>query len=280
MRLQMKAIWPILGIMPDTYERAKDALALQSPRFLFRTPPMPCPYLCGKVERHIFAEIAGPGAVEAYDELARAGFRRSHRVAYRPACAGCRACVPVRVAAERFRPSRSQRRVARANENLAAAPLPAAASAEQFNLFRRYQHSRHGDGEMARMGFEDYRSMVEESAVGTALVEFRAPDGRLMGACLFDRLSDGLSAVYSFFDPEESARGLGTYAVLWLIEAARRERRPYVYLGYWIADSRKMAYKIRFKPLECLSDGQWREIALPPDRGPAGPGELALGRYP
>ena len=249
--------------MPDTVERASDTAALQAPRFLFRTPPMPCPYLAGKVERHIFAEIAGPGAIEAYDELARAGFRRSHRVAYRPACTGCRACVPVRVAAERFQPGRSQRRVARANADIVATALPPLASDEQFQLFQHYQRSRHGDGEMARMGFEDYRGMVEESAVGTAVVEFRATDGKLMGACLFDRLGDGLSAVYSFFDPAEAARGLGTYAVLWLIEQARRERRPYVYLGFWIADSRKMAYKTRFKPLECLIDGRWRTHVQP-----------------
>ncbi len=237
---------------------AEPILALEPPRFLFRTPPMPCPYLIGKVERHIFTEIAGPTAADSYDELAGAGFRRSHRVAYRPACAGCRACVPVRIVAQSFAPSRSQRRVARANADLAATMLPPAASVEQYRLFQRYQQSRHGDGEMARMSFEDYRGMVEETAVGTALVEFRDPSGRLMGACLFDRLGDGLSAVYSYFEPDAPERGIGTHAVLWLIEQALHERRPHVYLGYWIADSRKMAYKTRFKPLEYLSDGQWR----------------------
>lgn len=250
--------------MPDTRERTADAAApiLAPPRFLFRTPPMPCPYLVGKVERHIFTEIAGQAAAETYDELSRAGFRRSHRVAYRPACTGCRACVPVRIVARSFAPSRSQRRVTRANADLAAAAMPPAASVEQFRLFQRYQQSRHGDGEMARMSFDDYRGMVEETAVGTALVEFRDPGGRLMGACLFDRLGDGLSAVYSYFEPEMPERGLGTHAVLWLIEQALRERRPHVYLGYWIAASRKMAYKTRFKPLECLSDGQWHPLDI------------------
>ena len=231
------------------------------PRFLFRTPPMPCPYLAGRIERHVFAEIAGPDAVEGYDALARAGFRRSHRVAYRPSCVGCASCVPVRIAAGAFQPSRSQRRVTRANADLGALELAPNATAEQYRLFARYQRSRHGDGEMARMGFDDYRAMVEDTAVGSALVEFRAAEsggGRLMGACLFDRLGDGLSAVYSFFEPEAAERGLGTYAVLWLIERARREWRPYVYLGYWIAESRKMAYKARFKPLEALRDGAWR----------------------
>lgn len=256
--------------MPDTRERMGETAQpiLTPPRFLYRTPPMPCPYLGGKIERHIFAEVAGPGAADAYDELARAGFRRSHRVAYRPACAGCRACVPVRVAARLFKPNRSQRRVARANADLTPAILPPAATVEQFRLFLRYQQSRHGDGEMARMGFDDYRGMVEETAVGTALVEFRDPEGRLMAACLFDRLGDGLSAVYSYFEPEAAERGLGTHAVLWLIEQALSERRPHVYLGYWIADSRKMAYKTRFKPLECLTDGQWRPLETAAGRKP------------
>ena len=263
--------------MPDTRERARDndlpGLS-EPPRFLFRTPPMPCPYLAGRVERHVFAEVAGADAVDSYDVLARAGFRRSHRVAYRPSCAGCSACVPVRVVADWFQPGRSQRRVARANADLSAVVQAPAATAEQFRLFARYQRSRHGDGEMARMGFDDYRAMIEDTAVGTAVVEFRisdsAPngldgaDGRLMGACLFDRLSDGLSAVYSFFEPDEAERGLGTYAVLWLIEQAVRERRRNVYLGYWIADSRKMAYKARFQPLERLSGGIWQPMHQPP----------------
>lgn len=253
--------------MPDTREtgNAGDPLALaEPPRFLFRTPPMPCPYLAGRVERHVFAEVAGPGSAEAYDALSRAGFRRSHRVAYRPACPGCGACVPVRVAAGRFCPSRSQRRVARANLDLRTREVPPIATAEQYRLFARYQRSRHGDGEMARMGFEEYRAMVEDSAVGTSLVEFRGPDDALFAACLFDRLADGLSAVYSFFDPDQSARGLGTSAVLWLIDQARLEARAHVYLGYWIKDSRKMAYKSRFRPLEVFTEGHWRPLSPAP----------------
>ena len=254
--------------MPDIRERARDndlRSLHEPPRFLFRTPPMPCPYLPGRIERHVFAEVAGTDAVDHYEALARAGFRRSHRVAYRPSCSGCRACVPVRVVADRFQPARSQRRVARANADLGAVVLAPTATAEQFRLFARYQRSRHGDGEMARMGFDDYRAMIEDTAVGTCVVEFRLSepgrDGRLMGACLFDRLNDGLSAVYSFFEPDAAGRGLGTYAVLWLIEQALRERRRHVYLGYWIADSRKMAYKARFRPLEVLADGAWRPFS-------------------
>lgn len=254
--------------MPDIAEQrleeAKRADPLRGldlrPRFLFRTPPMPCPYLAGQIERHVFAEIAGTEAGSLYGALSRAGFRRSHRVAYRPACPSCNACVPVRIDAGRFRPTRSQRRVLRDNLDLVAIETPPLATPEQFRLFARYQRSRHGDGEMARMAFEDYRAMVEDSAVGTALVELRDREGQLLGACLFDRLGDGLSAVYSFFDPEETARGLGTRAVLWLIDQARAERLPFVYLGYWIADSRKMAYKARFQPLQALQNGAWQDI--------------------
>lgn len=249
--------------MPDTRElnigelpRVPEA----RPRFLFRTPPMPCPYLAGQVERHVFAEIAGPEAGGLYDRLSRAGFRRSHRVAYRPACPNCTACVPVRVDVRRNRLNRSQRRVLRDNTDLESTEVAAIATPEQFRLFQRYQRSRHGDGEMARMSFDDYRSMVEDSAVGTALTEMRGPGGELVGACLFDRLNDGLSAVYSFFDPDQAARGLGTRAVLWLIDRARAERRPFVYLGYWIANSRKMAYKARFQPLQALSAGAWHDL--------------------
>jgi len=249
--------------MPDTRERgfAESPPGLDSrPRFLFRTPPMPCPYLPGRTERHVFAEIGGGGAAPLYDRLSRAGFRRSHRVAYRPACPNCTACVPVRVAVDRFEPTRSQRRVLRDNRALAAAESPALATPEQFRLFNRYQHSRHGDGEMARMTFDDYRAMIEDSTIGTAVMEMRDGSGKLYSACLFDRLGDGLSAVYSFFDPDESARGLGTHAVLWLIERARLEQRPFVYLGYWIADSRKMAYKTRFRPLQALQQGLWSDL--------------------
>ena len=222
--------------------------------------PNLCPYLPGRMERKLLTEISGPDAQRRYDLLTLAGFRRSHRFAYRPACAGCSACVPVRVVATRFVPGRSLRRIQRANADLAVELRPARATAEQFALFRRYIESRHGDGEMAGMTEQEYRAMVEASDIDTRLAEFRAPDGTLLAVCLLDWLADGPSAVYSFFEPQEARRSLGTYVVLWLIDAARQAGAAHVYLGYWIAGSRKMAYKTRFRPLEGLGENGWQEL--------------------
>jgi arginyl-tRNA--protein-N-Asp/Glu arginylyltransferase len=226
------------------------------------TREAPCPYLPGRRERKLVTELAGPDAVESYDLLSRAGFRRSHAVAYRPACQGCQACIPVRVPVAGFSPGRSLRRVARRNANLAVAFKPARATTEQFALFVRYLERRHGDGEMAGMGFADYRSMVEDTPIDSGAVELRNPEGRLVGCCLVDRSADGLSAVYSFFDPDLAADSLGNYIVLRLIDEARRRNLPYVYLGYWIATSRKMAYKIRFRPLESFGPDGWARMPL------------------
>ena len=138
--------------------------------------------------------------------------------------------------------------------------MPARATAEQFQLFQRYQQARHGDGDMATMSFYDYRAMVEDTPIETFIVEFRDPDDRMVSACLADRLGDGLSAVYSFFAPALERRSLGTHAILWLIERARSLGLPYVYLGYWVPESRKMAYKSRFRPAEVLAGGAWRML--------------------
>ncbi len=230
-------------------------------RAFHRTPPLPCPYLGGRLESRIFTALAGAHAEADYELLAEAGFRRSHGMVYRPACPACRACVPVRVVVHDFAPGRTMRRLHRINADLAVRELPPRATEEHYALFRRYQDDRHGDGDMARMTFAEYRAMVEETPVDTVLFEWRADDGRLAAVCLADRLRKGLSAVYSFFEPEGTARrSLGTYTVLWLIEQARREGRPYVYLGYWIRECRKMAYKTRFRPLEGLRDGAWRRL--------------------
>jgi len=219
--------------------------------------PNLCPYLPGRTERKLLTEISGPDARRRYDLLSLAGFRRSHRFAYRPACANCSACVPVRVAVEAFQPGRSLRRIQRTNADISAEMVPAKATPEQFALFRRYIESRHGDGEMTGMTEQEYRAMVEASDIDTRLAEFRAPDGTLLAVCLLDWLADGPSAVYSFFDPEESRRSLGTYVVLWLIGAAQEAAAAHVYLGYWIEGSRKMAYKARFRPLEALTGAAW-----------------------
>jgi leucyl-tRNA---protein transferase len=226
------------------------------------TREAPCPYLPGRRERKLVTELTGPDAGESYDLLSRAGFRRSHAVAYRPACQGCQACVPVRVPVTGFVPGRSLRRVARRNAHLAVTLCPARATTEQFALFVRYLARRHGDGEMAGMGFADYRSMVEDTPIDSGVVELRGLDGNLVGCCLVDRSGDGLSAVYSFFDPDLAADSLGSYIVLRLIEEAKRRGLPYVYLGYWIAASRKMAYKIRFRPLEAFGSEGWARMAL------------------
>jgi leucyl-tRNA---protein transferase len=226
------------------------------------TREAPCPYLPDRRERKLVTELTGPDAGQSYDLLSRAGFRRSHAVAYRPACQGCQACVPVRVPVAGFVPGRSLRRVARRNAHLVVALRPARATTEQFALFVRYLARRHGDGEMAGMGFADYRSMVEDTPVDSGMVELRNLDGNLVGCCLVDRSGDGLSAVYSFFDPDLAADSLGSYIVLRLIEEAKRRGLPYVYLGYWIATSRKMAYKIRFRPLEAFGSEGWARMAL------------------
>jgi len=221
---------------------------------------VPCPYLPGKRERKLLTELRGPGAKDLYVALSRAGFRRSHHLAYRPACSDCAACVPIRIAAGEFRPRRSQKRVLRENRDLTIREAPVAASEEQFRLFEQYIQSRHNDGEMAAMAFDDFAAMVEDSPLDTRLAEFRTADGSLAAAMLSDWLDDGPSAVYSFFDPAAGPRSLGTLVILWLIEQARQRGLPYVYLGYWIAGARKMAYKANFQPAEGLIAGRWQPL--------------------
>ena len=234
------------------------------PQFFYTTAPLPCPYLAGRTERKIVTELSGTNAEALHDRLSRAGFRRSHNIAYSPVCPGCQACIPIRIAAGAFEPDRTQRKVARANADIIATEMPARATAEQFALFHRYQKARHTDGDMAAMGFYDYRAMVEDTPIGTSVVEFRDSTDALLGACLTDRLTDGLSAVYSFFDPTAAKRSLGTHAVLWLVDRARELGLPYVYLGYWVPESRKMAYKARFRPSEVLIGGAWRMLGDTP----------------
>ncbi len=230
------------------------------PQFFYTTAPMPCPYLAGRTERKIVTELTGPEAEVLHDRLSRAGFRRSHNIAYSPVCPGCQACIPIRVVCADFQPDRTQRRVARWNEGLRVHEATSRATAEQFGLFQRYQQARHNDGDMASMGFYDYRAMVEDTPITTSILEFRDAEDRLVAACLTDWLSDGLSAVYSFYDPSLERLSLGTYMVLWLVQRARALSLPYVYLGYWVPQSRKMAYKARYRPSEILASGHWRRL--------------------
>ena len=221
----------------------------------------PCPYLSGRLERKLMTRIEGEDATEFYTLLSQSGFRRSHIFAYRPACHGCAACVPVRVKISGFQPSRTQRRLIRMNCDLSGREMPALATDEHYRLFQGYVLSRHRDGEMADMRFEDYRGMVEDTHLDTRLCEYRLPSGALAAVCLTDWLGDGGSAVYSFFDPMLAKRSLGTWMILDLIESARTRGLPHVYLGYWIDKAPKMAYKERFRPLEGLGPDGWRVIA-------------------
>jgi arginyl-tRNA--protein-N-Asp/Glu arginylyltransferase len=239
------------------------------PRHFYRMPPRPCPYLAGRTEQNIFTELTGPDSPSMYDTLTHAGFRRSHNIAYRPVCPGCNACVSVRVLVRAFAPRRSHRRILGVNADLVGRERAASATLEHYRLFARYVSVRHDDGEMADMNFADYAAMVEESPLTTSIIEYRDAAGALMAACLVDRLRDGLSAVYSFFDPAEEQRGLGNFMVLRLIELSRELGLPYLYLGYWIAGSRKMAYKARFRPLEALGANGWKRV----------PDEAALGGF-
>lgn len=236
------------------------------PILFHRSAPMACPYLQGRLEQQLFTELSGPGAQAVFERLGEAGFRRSHHIMYRPVCTGCNSCVPVRIVASDFDFSRSWRRILNKNSDIEAEDVGGKVSEEQFDLFRRYVESRHGDGDMANMTARDYVNLVTASPVDTGLVEFRKPDGSLVAACLMDKLRDGFSAVYSFFDPDANHRSLGSYMILWLVMEARRLGLQHVYLGFWIADSHKMAYKRRFAPLEAFGPSGWRPVTIPEHR--------------
>ncbi|MFO7484314.1 arginyltransferase [Oceanibaculum nanhaiense] len=237
-----------------------DRNILTAPVYFFRTAPMPCPYLNNRVERRLVADLGKSVTQAHYDQLAIAGFRRSQNLVYRPACPGCQACVPVRLRARDFHPSRSQRRILRANAHLHGEAVPAAASWEQYRLFTAYQAGRHLGGEMSFMTYEDYRDMVEVSPIDTWLVEYRDPDQKLVAVMLADRQSDGLSAVYSFYNPATPKKALGTFMILDAVSRTRQAGLDYLYLGYWIKGSQKMAYKTRFTPLEGLGSNGWESL--------------------
>ena len=237
-----------------------------TPQF-YLTAPSPCPYLPGRHERKVFTHLVGDKAGDLNDLLTHGGFRRSQSIAYRPACETCRACVSVRVVAADFKPSRNMRRVAERNADLIGELRDAFPSSEQYSVFRGYLDARHRDGGMADMTVLDYAMMIEDSHVQTRLVEYRrrGPDsaltqrgaGKLLAVALSDVLSDGLSMVYSFFDPDEGERSLGTFMILDHIDRARAMGLSYVYLGYWVPGSRKMDYKGRFLPQERLMPSGW-----------------------
>jgi arginyl-tRNA--protein-N-Asp/Glu arginylyltransferase len=224
----------------------------------FATPRMPCPYLPDRMERKVFTDLSGEDADSLHDALAVAGFRRSQNIIYRPLCDGCASCVPVRVRAREFHADRWARRIENRNADLRVTRCPPSATTEQYQLFRAYLSKRHADGGMMGMDFAEYQAMVEDTPVTTVMFEFREPDSTLVAACLTDILGDGLSMVYSFYHPDLERRSLGSAAILWHIRHAADGGLPFVYLGYWIEESRKMSYKTRFTPIEALRPDGWQ----------------------
>jgi leucyl-tRNA---protein transferase len=238
----------------------------EHPKFpeFFVTNPTPCPYLPDKEERKLFTHITHERAKATIDQMLTNGFRRSQNVAYTPYCLDCCACVSVRVVAADFAPGRTMRRVAQRNQDLSVRRCAALPTAEHHGLFRRYIASRHEGGGMSDMTVLDFAQMIEDTIVDTTLVEYRLPPtggadtrGQLVGVALQDKLSDGLSLVYSFFDPDYPERSLGTYMIMEAIQSLAPLGLTYAYLGYWVQRSAKMNYKARFQPLEMLTGDGW-----------------------
>ncbi len=236
------------------------------PRF-FVTSMAPCPYLPGRSERKVFTELRGPNSDALNDALGRIGFRRSQTVAYRPSCVDCSACVSVRVVAGEFQPSATQRRNLKRNDDLEVTLCRPWSTVEQFELLQRYLGERHPGGGMATMDEVDYSDMVEHSPVTSYVIEYREPSadgvapGRLVGACLTDKQGDGLSMIYSFYDPDHATReGLGNFIILDHIRRSAELGLAYTYLGYWVDGSARMQYKVRYRPLERLTRTGWERI--------------------
>lgn len=240
-----------------------------SPQF-YLTAPAPCPYLEDKVERKVFTHLIGSKASEINDLLTQGGFRRSQNIAYRPVCDNCQACVSIRIITDEFNMNRSMKRVWRNNSDLIGTVSEAITTDEQYALFHDYLEARHRDGGMSGMSVQDYKMMVEDTDVSTKVIEYRrrGPDsfitgkgeGELIAVALTDMLSDGLSMVYSFYNPELHSRSLGTFIILDHLQRARQYGLPHVYLGYWVNGSRKMDYKIRFRPQEQLGARGWQRV--------------------
>lgn len=236
----------------------------QSHQF-YVTAPQPCPYLDGRVERKLFTALHGDSASNLNDVLSHQGFRRSQNVLYRPSCAGCSACLSARIVARDFKPGKSQKRILKRNAHLSRSVRSAWATEEQYELFRRYLDARHATGGMADMDLHEFAAMIEETPVRSRVIEYYREDedtgrSRLAAVCLTDILSDGISMVYSFFDPELERDSLGNFIILDHINIAREAGMAYVYLGYWVPGSPKMNYKSRYRPLEIFHNGTWKRL--------------------
>ena len=231
-------------------------LPLEALQF-YLTAPYPCSYLS---EHEARSQVATPSfliSTAIYSELVRHGFRRSGTFTYRPRCDDCTQCIPARVDVNNFSASRSQRRTWKKLQHLEASLHPLEDKAEYFELYKRYQNARHLDGGMSNENHDQYQKFLLQSHVDSMLVEFRE-DGVLRMVSIIDALDDGISSVYTFFEPDMPQAGFGTYNVLWQIELCRQLQRPYLYLGYWISESRKMAYKANYQPLHGLINGEWK----------------------
>jgi arginine-tRNA-protein transferase len=236
-----------------------------APQF-YVTAPQPCPYLEGRMERKLFTSLQGDHAVQLNDSLSKQGFRRSQNVLYRPSCAECSACYSARIKVSDFRMSRNQKRVMKKNTALKREATSPWATEEQYSLFRTYLDSRHADGGMADMDIFEFAAMIEETPIRSRVVEYATRDAEgktLRAVCLTDVLDDGLSMVYSFYDPDMAPASLGTYVILDHIDIARDAGLPYVYLGYWVPGSAKMGYKANFSGVEVYSSGEWKALDDP-----------------
>lgn len=239
-----------------------------APQF-YVTAPQPCPYLADRMERKLFTALQGGYAETLNDSLSKQGFRRSQNVLYRPSCADCTACLSARIRVAGFEPTRTQRRTMKRNAHLTRQATSPWATEEQYALFRRYLDARHADGGMADMDIFEFAAMVEETPVRSRVVEYSRPPkrgtgkGALAAVCLTDVLDDGLSMVYSFYDPDLERQSLGTHVILDHVELAREAGLPYVYLGYWVPGSPKMGYKASFSALEIFKQGQWQPLGDP-----------------
>lgn len=234
-----------------------------APQF-YVTAPQPCPYLDGRMERKLFTALQGESAEKLNDSLSQQGFRRSQNVLYRPSCADCSACLSARIDIAEFKPSKSQKRTLRRNAGLSRRATSPWATEDQYALFRSYLDSRHAEGGMADMDIFEFAAMVEETPIRSRVVEYTDDmTGDLIGVSLTDVLNDGLSMVYSFFEPSRQRDSIGTFLILDHIEIAREAGLPYVYLGYWVPGSQKMGYKAKFAGLEIYSGGSWEKVRDP-----------------